>query len=150
MKKIDKKYYKSVIYISHPFQNKQSNLDEIAEIQRVCTQLYPRCAFINPVACFSNLYDITTYKDGLNLTLLLLEEMADEMWIFGDYQSSKGCVKEIEYCAEYGIPYKHMNFESLKAKIKTEKVFKEAQPLRKILRKTTKETARDISREMCD
>ena len=57
-----------------------------------------------PVHCFGFAYNVLNYTDGLNECLWLLER-ADEMWVCGDYRSSKGCQAEIEFCKSHKIPF---------------------------------------------
>ncbi len=115
MNKVDKSNYNSIVYISHPYGGKQENLDNINECQRILTQLHPENLYLNPVAMFSSLYEITDYETGLNMTLFLLEELADEMLVCSDnYMKSRGCVSEITYCDKRNIPYKFTNIQQLK------------------------------------
>lgn len=107
MKKMDKSAYKSIIYISHPYQGKYRNIKAIEKIIKSLRKEYPNYLFISPVHSFGWLYNETEYQEGLDMTLFLLETCADEMWVFGeDWQKSRGVKSEIEYCEEHNIPYK--------------------------------------------
>lgn len=106
MKKIDKSNYDNIVYISHPYQGKQENIDDIENIIKELRKEYPNCLFISSVHSFGWLYDCTSYQEGLEMTLFLLETCVDEMWVFGDWQNSTGVQAEIAYCEEYSIPYK--------------------------------------------
>ena len=104
--KIDKSHYKSIVYISHPFQNNPENVKEIEDIIKGLRRLFPDYLFISPVHAFGFLYNSTTYEQGLYMTLFLLETCADEMWVFGeDWRNSTGVKAEIEYCKKRNIPY---------------------------------------------
>lgn len=108
---INREHYNSIVYLSHPYGGKQENLNEINECQKLLTIMHPENLYLNPIAMFGSLYDCTTYEQGLNMTLLLLEELADEMVICSnvcskDWQFSKGCRVEVEYCDNRNIPYK--------------------------------------------
>ena len=104
--KIDKSHYKSIVYISHPFQNNPENVKEIEDIIKGLHKCFPNYLFISPVHAFGFLYDSTTYEQGLYMTLFLLETCADEMWVFGeDWRNSTGVKAEIEYCKKRNIPY---------------------------------------------
>lgn len=104
--KIDKSHYKSIVYISHPFQNNPENVKEIEDIIKGLHKLFPNYLFISPVHAFGFLYNSTTYEQGLYMTLFLLETCADEMWVFGeDWRNSTGVKAEIEYCKKRNIPY---------------------------------------------
>ena len=119
MKIIDRNHYDNVVYLSHPYGGKKENLDEINECQRLLTKLHPENLYLNPVAMFGNLYDCTDYEQGLNMTLFLLEELADKMLICSDdYMKSKGCIAEINYCDQRGIPYKFTSLANIRKKLK--------------------------------
>ena len=74
--KIDKSHYKSIVYISHPFQNNPENVKEIEDIIKGLHKCFPNYLFISPVHAFGFLYDSTTYEQGLYMTLFLLETCA--------------------------------------------------------------------------
>ncbi len=112
---INREHYNSIIYLSHPYGGKQENLNEINECQKLLTIMHPENLYLNPIAMFGSLYDCTTYEQGLNMTLLLLEELADEMIICSNsWQFSKGCCAEIEYCNNRNIPYKICTLEQIR------------------------------------
>lgn len=105
--------------MSHPYGGKQENLSEINECQKLLTIMHPENLYLNPIAMFGNLYDCTTYEQGLNMTLLLLEELADEMIICSsvlsnDWRFSKGCRTEVVYCDNRHIPYKIYTLEQIR------------------------------------
>ena len=106
MQKIDKSHYENIVYISHPFQNNPKNVKEIEYIINTLYKYFPDYLFISPVHAFGWLYDNTAYKEGLNMTLFLLETCADEMWVFGeDWENSTGVKAEIDYCKRRNINY---------------------------------------------
>ena len=112
---INREHYNSIIYLSHPYGGKQENLSKINECQRLLTIIHPENLYLNPIAMFGSLYDCTTYEQGLNMTLLLLEELADEMLVCSnDWHLSEGCCAEIEYCNNRNIPYKICTLEQIK------------------------------------
>lgn len=105
MKKITKENYENIVYISHEFQNKPENVIEIETIIKKLQKEYPTYLFISPVHTFGFLYDEVSYEKGLDMSLFLLENCADEMW-YVPSETSEGVKAEIEYCNEFGIPYK--------------------------------------------
>lgn len=116
---INREHYNSIVYLSHPYGGKQENLSEINECQRLLTIMHPENLYLNPIAMFGSLYDCTTYEQGLNMTLLLLEELADEMIICSsvfsnDWRSSKGCHTEVLYCDSRHIPCKIYTLEQIR------------------------------------
>ena len=117
---INREHYNSIIYLSHPYGGKQENLSKINECQKLLTIMHPENLYLNPIAMFGSLYDCTTYGQGLNMTLLLLEELADEMLVCSntlskDWQSSKGCRTEVLYCDNRHIPYKICTLEQIRS-----------------------------------
>ncbi|MEG0898312.1 MAG: DUF4406 domain-containing protein [Oscillospiraceae bacterium] len=95
--------FKSIIYVSHPYGGIKSNEDKIAVIIRQLEKQYPQNLFISPVHCFSWGYHETDYDVGISYCLWLLDK-CDECWVYGDWENSKGCNIEVEYCKNYNIP----------------------------------------------
>ena len=97
--------YRNVVYVSHPYGGDKENRDKVASLIRKLQTEYPTYLFISPISAFSFLYDVTEYQEGLNMCLWLLDK-CDEMWVFGEYEDSVGCMSEIAYCQNYLIPYR--------------------------------------------
>lgn len=91
-------------YISHPFQNKQDNVEKVKQIIEKLQKQHPERIFISPVLSFGFLYDKMSYEDGMDWCYELLRR-CDDMWVFGDYKNSLGCGLEITYCRLNRIPY---------------------------------------------
>lgn len=101
--------YDKVIYISHPFQDKLSNLRDIENIILTFKKKYPTYLFLSPCHAFSFEYNEVDYEEGIKQCLWLLQQ-ADECWIFGDWKNSKGCNLEKEFCKQNGIHFTiHIN-----------------------------------------
>lgn len=96
--------YESVIYISHPYGGDHDNKKMIGNFILELQKIYPNFLFISPVHSFSFAYHYVPYQQGLDMCLWLLEK-CDEMWVFGEYQSSIGCMSEIAYCKNHNIYY---------------------------------------------
>jgi hypothetical protein len=92
-----------VVYICHEFGSKQENADKVATLVRELSNLYPTICFISPIHAFGFLYESTDYDRGMSYCLTLLD-MCDEMWVFGEFSNSTGCLIEKEYCRKYKIP----------------------------------------------
>lgn len=97
--------FDEVVYISHPFQNKKSNVEKIQNIVRQLTIKYPRSLFICPVLTFGFLYNEVSYEKGLAMAMRQLVD-CDRMIVYGDWEHSQGCKEEIRYCQTHNIPYK--------------------------------------------
>ncbi len=116
MKRITKENYENIIYVSHEFQNNPENVVEIEIIIKKLQKEYPTYLFISPVHTFGFLYNEVSYEKGLDMSLFLLENCADEMW-YVPSETSRGVSAEITYCQKFGIPYKEITtsiIESLK------------------------------------
>lgn len=87
------------IYISHPYGGKEENKEHVETIIKQLVWEHPNHLFISPIHALGFLYRDVEYKVGLNWCLELLD-MCDEMWVFGDYLESKGCVEEIKHCLD--------------------------------------------------
>lgn len=95
------------IYISHPFGGKRKNLKAIEKKIKQFIKVFPNLCFISPVHTFGFLYNIIPYEEGLWNCKHLLSR-CDEMWVFGDFTESKGCMAEIEFCKRHDIPMRFM------------------------------------------
>ena len=108
MNRVTDDSYKSIVYISHPYGGDSHNKQMIEEIIIGLQRKYPEYLFVSPVHTFCFLYDKVQYQQGIDMCLWLLEN-CDEMWVFGDWTSSKGCEMEVDYCQKYNIPFKHVD-----------------------------------------
>ena len=106
--------YSTVVQISHPYGGLKENEDIVAELIIELSRKFPEYLFISPIHAFSFTYKTEKkYQDGLDKCLWLLDQ-CDEMWVFGKYRESIGCMAEIEYCNEHHIYYQAINDNCLK------------------------------------
>jgi hypothetical protein len=98
--------YEKVVYISHPYGGKEENRKQVGEIIKELMQAYPNYLFLSPIHAFSYAYSEVDYNVGLSWCLWLLDK-SQEMWVYGDYTSSEGCKREIQYCLEHNIPIRN-------------------------------------------
>ena len=89
--------YEKVVYISHPYGGCKRNERKVQKIINKLQIQYPKYLFLSPIHAFSYAYTKTDYEQGLNMCLWLLSK-ADEMWVYGDWQNSRGCKAEVEFC----------------------------------------------------
>lgn len=92
-----------VIYISHPFNNDDKNIDKVKEIILSLAEKMPHHTFISPLTMFGFLKNTITYEESIKKCFDVLKT-CDEMWVFGNYKQSVGCQKEIEFCEQHNIP----------------------------------------------
>ena len=104
---MNKVNYDKVIYISHPYSGLKENEEKVANIINNLIKAYPNYLFISPIHSFSYAYHAVNYQIGINMCLWLLDR-CDEMWVYGNWENSKGCKMEIEYCMEYNITVKYL------------------------------------------
>lgn len=102
--------FRDIVYVSHAYQNKPENLERIQSIIKLLTKIFPHNLFISPVNAFGFLYDTTSYDQGMQMCLWMLEQCT-EMWVFDDYEDSEGVKREINYCNDHYIPIKYFNPE---------------------------------------
>ena len=96
------------IYISHPYGGKWLNKVKAGKIIRKLQAKYPFYVFVSPIHNFSFAnYKKTDYDLGMDWCLGLLSK-CDEMWLCGDWKSSKGCRLEYDFCIESQIKVKFL------------------------------------------
>lgn len=106
--------FSKVVYLSHPYGGEKQNAEELMMCRRMLTEMHPDWLIIDPIAAFGHLYYVTSYKQGLNMTMFLLSMLADEMIVCSDkYQESKGCMTEIEFCKKYNIPITYTTVDEI-------------------------------------
>ena len=112
MKKENKQFsFDKIIYVSHPFCGNEKNIELIESKVKKLRETYPNYLFISPVHTFGYLYDKTTYEEGIDMCLRLLEK-CDEVWIVSKYyENSKGCLIERSYAHSMGIPVFNVDIE---------------------------------------
>jgi len=100
-----------LIYISHIYQNKEENKQEVERIikslianDKKYLPEHKKITYVSPVHCYGFLYEEVEYEEGLKMCIELLKH-CDMMLVYGDYQNSVGCKAEIKYCDDNGIPY---------------------------------------------
>ncbi len=94
-----------LIYVSHIFQNKIENKLDAENVIRKLVKENPEHTYIGGLHPFYFMYDEVDYETGINMCLEVLKR-CDMMYVFGDWQNSRGCKEEIKFCEENGIPYK--------------------------------------------
>ena len=104
LSELSKPKYKKVIYISHPFNNNPKNKQRVERIIELLEKTFPENLFISAIHAFGHEYARLPYERGIAECLWLLDK-CDEVWVFGNYSNSQGCMTEIKYCEEHNIPY---------------------------------------------
>jgi len=100
------------VYIIHPFKGKNGEYEaNTAKIKAICRDImknYPHVVPVSPVLTLSFIDDSKPHEREQALAYCgdLLRAVAaagGEAWIYGDYQNSEGCRKEIKLARELGI-----------------------------------------------
>jgi hypothetical protein len=102
------------IYISHPlrgntdrtYPNYKIVFDNVAAVDRICQSIaatYPDVLPLSPIHAFSFLKVFEDDEKALEICLKLLE-LADGMWVFGDWKNSEGCRIEMRRARELCMP----------------------------------------------
>ena len=107
------------VYISHPFRgdmgrdniNIKTLVGNMEKVDRICLKItadYPDVLPLSPLNAFSflallTLADNQIDEKALEMDMKLLE-LADELWVFGEWEKSEGCRMEIERARELCIP----------------------------------------------
>jgi hypothetical protein len=109
---------KKIIYVAHPLRpgfvcSEQSPREicerNIREITIICNRLlvgHPDWLILSPIHAFSFI-DPLCEDERADLVLAhcrRLLELADELWVFGDYKTSEGCQMEILHAKSLGKP----------------------------------------------
>jgi hypothetical protein len=111
----EKAKVKKKIYVSHPYRGKTGTIQEVKknvnEITEICRELLLNrndIIIISPV----HMYSFMTYSDDQELVLEKCSElllMCDEIWLYGEWKNSEGCVYEEQLAKKHDIITKDMN-----------------------------------------
>jgi hypothetical protein len=109
---------KKIIYVAHPLRPGLVRSEEspreicernISETTIICNRLlmeHPDWLILSPIHAFSYV-DPLCEDERANLILVhcrCLLELADELWVFGDYKTSEGCQMEILHAKSLDKP----------------------------------------------
>lgn len=93
-------------YISHPYTgDEEKNRGEAAEIQQALQKRYPDILFLNPLGMFAPIADME-YEQVMEYCIEALQD-SDMIIMSGDYESSKGCMRELAVARELGMPIRY-------------------------------------------
>ena len=104
-------------YICHPLRGIPPYTEEqvqqnIRKITAICQKLAANTDIvpISPIHTFGYL-DPLKYdpEKGMRNCLALLD-LCNELWVYGDWQTSEGCMMEIKYAREHCIPVHYHYF----------------------------------------
>jgi hypothetical protein len=91
----------NIVYVAHPYRGDEAeNRERVGEIMRELNKDFPEVLFLSPIHAFGWLGD--DHDRALALCRRLLA-MADEIWLFGDWRHSEGCLMERDEAKKLGI-----------------------------------------------
>lgn len=94
-----------LIYIAHPFEGKQENIDKVQAIILGLALKLSDHTFYSPLHATGFLYEELSYLDGMEHCFEALSR-CDELWLCGSWQDSRGCNMEYGYAKAKGMPIK--------------------------------------------
>ncbi len=99
-----------IIYVAHPLRGRTGSPEEIksntAAITAIMQQLvraFPEHLFLSPIHAFSFLSPHGDQETPLALCKRMLKA-CDEVWFFGDFLESGGCMMELRWALQKRIP----------------------------------------------
>lgn len=106
------------IYISHPLRNGKTGDELMPEVEKnrnkvsqICRELLHErddILILSPIHTFSFI-PVTGEQTKAFQQCKSLLELADELWVYGDWRSSEGCQIEIQYAEVLKIPIEYKN-----------------------------------------
>lgn len=85
--------FTKTVYVAHPSGNKPENKSDVERIILALQKKYPFYLFISPVHCFDFMYTAYCYEYGITMCIGLMR-LCDEVWAFGDMETSRGMKTE--------------------------------------------------------
>jgi len=91
------------IYVAHPFSNDPAgNMAKIDKIMKEITAKNPNDCFISPLHNFS--FDKTSTETQILSRCFKLIGSCDELWVYGNFETSVGCRAEMAFARYLSIP----------------------------------------------
>lgn len=104
------------IYVSHPLRNGKTGDELIAEVEhnrkvvsKICEDILKKhddILILSPIHAFGFISPLVEQTQAFNQCKALIE-LADELWIYGDWHNSEGCRIEVQYAEILKIPIKY-------------------------------------------
>ena len=91
-----------LIYIAHPYEGKQTNADKVERLIKGLVRSGDPNAYLSQIHNTGFLYDEISYREGIDICLEMLSR-CDELWLCGDWWTSRGCLAEYAFAKARGI-----------------------------------------------
>ena len=96
------------VYIAHPLRGErldiaviERNVARVTEICRRVAEEYPNVLLLSPIHAFDFISPLGP-QDWVLAQCRALLDVADELWVFGDWECSEGCRMEVEHARRTG------------------------------------------------
>ena len=99
------------VYVAHPLRGDVK--ENIARASYICRGIARGTANVipfSPIHAFGFLDVHGCQKQAMEFCFKLLSTV-DELWIFGDYEKSEGCLMEIGFAKDHDIPIRFMGVD---------------------------------------
>ena len=96
-----------VVYIGHPFGGKLENVQAVEQIILKLINKYPDYVFYSPLHATGFMYSLVDYDLGMQHCIEFLKR-SDELWLFGDWNNSKGCNIEYRFAIKNNMSIKFL------------------------------------------
>ena len=93
-----------MVYIAHPYNGWQKNVDDVQNIILKLLKKYPDTTYYSPLHATGFFYFELSYEDGMEHCFEALRR-CDEIWFCENWQTSRGCNLEMAFAREHGIPF---------------------------------------------
>lgn len=93
------------VYVAHPYGGLEENKQLVEQYIKEFIKIDKDILFISPIHATGFLYNEVSYEKGMDYCLELLSS-CDELWLCGDWTSSKGCNMEFNFAIEHGVKIK--------------------------------------------
>jgi hypothetical protein len=92
------------VFISHPFRGDTAgNIKKVARICRKIAEHQKDVIPYSPIHAFSYLDDALHRELALDYCLDMLS-LCDQLWVYGDWRKSAGCMEEVKSARALGMP----------------------------------------------
>jgi len=96
------------VYIAHPLRGErldiaviERNVARVTEICRRVAEEHPDVLLLSPIHAFDFVSPLGP-QDWVMRQCLALLDLADELWVFGDWERSEGCRLEVQHARATG------------------------------------------------
>jgi hypothetical protein len=93
-----------LIYLAHPFGGKPENVQAVEKILMELIAIKDH-AFYSPLHATGFYYHKMSRLEGMAVCLEMLGR-CDELWLYGDWKNSIGCLMEYAFAKGKGMPIK--------------------------------------------